>query len=192
MSKYKGFTLIELLIVITILGILATVLLSILNPILIMKRTRDATVVSAIIKIAFVVQAHTSATGRIPSNQGCTCDDWNSCELLTSLSEGTVKCHKTQVVAQGTKLWMEVQGIKLGRTLLGTEIDLDDSDAIRYHDWGGGCIAAVSEANPPWVFVWHPNHGLLTCHPGTEIHPGLFTCQNLNSSHFRQHNCSLY
>lgn len=192
MSTRKGFTLIELLLVITIISILAMVILSGIDMDLLIKRARDGVTKAAITKVAFAVEAFESATGRIPSNEGCTCENQERCELLYELAEGNVTCHKTQIVPEGTKLWIEIRGIKVGEDLLGTLIDLDDSDAIRYHDWDNGCVAGVSEAHPPWVFVWHNDFGFLSCLPPSEIHPGLFTCNNLRNSRFRMLNCSGY
>jgi len=65
-SSQKGFTLIELLIVIIIIGILAGVLIAVINPTAQQNRARDAVVRSAINKIALSTNSYISAYGRIP------------------------------------------------------------------------------------------------------------------------------
>lgn len=63
---YKGFTLIELLIVIVIIGILAGVVLQILNPAKQQRRARDGVTKSAMEKLALAFGAYNSAYGTFP------------------------------------------------------------------------------------------------------------------------------
>jgi len=62
----KGFTLIELLIVIVIIGILAGVLIAIIDPAAQQNRARDAGVQAAINKVSLATQGFVSAYGRTP------------------------------------------------------------------------------------------------------------------------------
>lgn len=64
---YKGFTLIELLIVIVIIGILAGVVLQILNPARQQNRARDGVTRASMNKVALSVGAVMSAYGRYPA-----------------------------------------------------------------------------------------------------------------------------
>jgi prepilin-type N-terminal cleavage/methylation domain-containing protein len=66
MYKEKGFTLIELLIVIVIIGILAGVLISVINPAQQTNRARDAGVQAAINKVALGTEGFVSAYGHTP------------------------------------------------------------------------------------------------------------------------------
>lgn len=63
----KGFTLIELLIVIVIIGILAGVLISVIDPTAQQNRARDANVKAAINKVALATQGYISAYGSAPT-----------------------------------------------------------------------------------------------------------------------------
>ena len=62
----KGFTLIELLIVIVIIGILAGVLIALIDPAQQQNRARDAGVKAAINKVALATQGYISAYGYAP------------------------------------------------------------------------------------------------------------------------------
>ena len=64
---YKGFTLIELLIVIVIIGILAGVVLQILNPARQQNRARDGVTRASMNKVALSVGAVMSAYGAYPA-----------------------------------------------------------------------------------------------------------------------------
>lgn len=66
-NKSRGFTLIELLIVIAIIGILAAVLLSIINPAAQQNKARDASLVASIGKIALAINSFNSAYSRLPT-----------------------------------------------------------------------------------------------------------------------------
>ena len=65
---HKGFTLIELLIVIVIIGILAGILIAVIDPRTQQNRARDANVRSAINKLALHVGSYVSAYGVIPDD----------------------------------------------------------------------------------------------------------------------------
>lgn len=65
-KNQKGFTLIELLIVIVIIGILAGVLIAIIDPQAQQNRARDAGVQATINKVALATQGFVSAYGRTP------------------------------------------------------------------------------------------------------------------------------
>lgn len=64
--KERGFTLIELLIVIVIIGILAGVVISIINPAKQQNRAKDANVQAAMNKAALAIQGYNSAYGTYP------------------------------------------------------------------------------------------------------------------------------
>ena len=65
-SNNSGFTLIELLIVVVIIGLLATVLIAVIDPAAQQNRARDAGVEAAINKIALSVEGFNSAYCRYP------------------------------------------------------------------------------------------------------------------------------
>ncbi|GIW69674.1 MAG: hypothetical protein KatS3mg101_0421 [Patescibacteria group bacterium] len=62
----SGFTLIELLLVIVIIGILAGVLIAVINPTAQQNKARDANTRATINKVALATSAYVSAFGRIP------------------------------------------------------------------------------------------------------------------------------
>ena len=70
-AGYTGFTLIELLIVISIIGLLAGVVIAIINPT--RQRNRAAEVVNAeaVRKVGSAVEAFTSANGVYPATADC-------------------------------------------------------------------------------------------------------------------------
>ena len=63
---YSGFTLIELLIVIVIIGILAGVLIAVINPARQQNRARDANVIATINKVVLSTQGYVAAYGAAP------------------------------------------------------------------------------------------------------------------------------
>jgi prepilin-type N-terminal cleavage/methylation domain-containing protein len=64
----KGFTLIELLVVISIIGILAGILVLVINPTQQQNKARNATIKSTMLKIAYGINAARASNGSIPSN----------------------------------------------------------------------------------------------------------------------------
>ena len=68
LKNQKGFTLIELLIVIVIIGILAGVLIAVINPAQQQNRAKDAGVQATINKVALAVEGFVSAYGRTPND----------------------------------------------------------------------------------------------------------------------------
>jgi prepilin-type N-terminal cleavage/methylation domain-containing protein len=89
-----GFTLIELLIVVVIIGILAGVLIAVVNPFRQQNRARNATVKAALTKVAFGINTARASIGRLPSSSelsaeldsitlhaDCTADDALDCRF---------------------------------------------------------------------------------------------------------------
>lgn len=73
--KNKGFTLIELLIVITLLGILAVAVLSAINPIEQMNRSRDTATRSDAEQLINAIDRYYATTGYYPWRTGATDKD---------------------------------------------------------------------------------------------------------------------
>ena len=67
MKSQKGFTLIELLIVIVIIGILAGVLIAIIDPQAQQDRAKDANVTAGLNKIALAIGGYKAAYGDVPT-----------------------------------------------------------------------------------------------------------------------------
>lgn len=65
-KKQQGFTLIELLIVIVIIGILAGVLISVIDPVSQQNRARDAGIEASINKVVLATEGYVSAYGDVP------------------------------------------------------------------------------------------------------------------------------
>lgn len=84
-----GFTLIELLLVIVILGILAGVVITVINPAAQQNRARDAVLKSSMEKIGLAINADWSAYQRYPS-----CADLNSAVQQTvAVVAGQTHCN---------------------------------------------------------------------------------------------------
>ena len=58
LSNYSGFTLVELLIVIVIIGILAGVLITLIDPVAQQNKSKDAVLKSSISKVAFSINSY--------------------------------------------------------------------------------------------------------------------------------------
>ena len=67
MNKSKGFTLIELLIVIVLIGILAAVLITIIDPGKQQNSANDGTVQAMVNKVILTAESFNSAYGRVPN-----------------------------------------------------------------------------------------------------------------------------
>jgi prepilin-type N-terminal cleavage/methylation domain-containing protein len=67
LKNRKGFTLIELLIVIVIIGILAGVAISIIDPKKQQDRAQDATTKATMDKVGIVTESYISAYGEVPT-----------------------------------------------------------------------------------------------------------------------------
>lgn len=63
-----GFTLIELLVVVVIIGILAGVLIAVVNPYRQQNRARNATVKAGLTKVAFAINTARASLGRLPAS----------------------------------------------------------------------------------------------------------------------------
>ena len=68
LKNQKGFTLIELLIVIVIIGILAGVLIAVIDPVKQQNRAKDAGVQATMNKVALATEGFVSAYGRTPTD----------------------------------------------------------------------------------------------------------------------------
>jgi len=99
-TNSQGFTLIELLIVIVIIGILAGVLIAVIDPAAQQNRARDATIRATLNKVALATSGYISAYGRIPdeiefqagisgfadSNDSATCGTTQTADCLFWIS----------------------------------------------------------------------------------------------------------
>ena len=88
-NKSSGFTLIELLIVIAIIGILAAVLIAVINPVAQQNKARDAGTAATMNKIILAINSFQSAYSRYP-----TCEELRG-ELLQVNNTYTVGCDAT-------------------------------------------------------------------------------------------------
>ena len=68
-NKNKGFTLIELLIVVVLIGVLAAVLVAIINPSRVQNKSQDANIKATMNKLALVAESFISAYGRSPNER---------------------------------------------------------------------------------------------------------------------------
>ena len=85
-NNSRGFTLIELLIVIAIIGILAAVLIAIINPAAQQNKAKDAGTVATMNKMMLAINSFNSAYTRYP-----TCEELRA-ELLQVNATYTINC----------------------------------------------------------------------------------------------------
>jgi len=91
--KEKGFTLIELLIAIVIIGVLAGVLIAIINPTAQRNKAADAGVKAAMNKVALATEGYVSSYGTIPDEVQFLAALQNVTEFGTSCStDGANDC----------------------------------------------------------------------------------------------------
>jgi prepilin-type N-terminal cleavage/methylation domain-containing protein len=156
LKNTKGFTLIELLIVIAIIGVLAAVVLGVVNPARQRQRAQDGTLISTISKLGAVVETFYGVKGRYPNTHGsgytepagavfpdlqCTTTDGQEqeCEFIAELEAGS----NPDVITVGTdanytSLYFSLPGITTGLT-----------NRIYYRGAAAyfGCVAARSNEN---------------------------------------------
>ncbi len=91
LKNQKGFTLIELLIVIVIIGILAGVLIAIINPAQQQNRAKDAGVQATINKVGLAVEGFISAYGRAPNDVELMGSLQNAADVGASCAGGSAE-----------------------------------------------------------------------------------------------------
>ena len=182
-----GFTLIELLIVIVIIGILAGVVIGVLNPIQQQNRARDATFRSSLNKMAlagkslFVSSPRT--TDRAPTlsefylGVGGAVDGDGDC--VSNVTNATTQCE------------FGVDGISLGADCA-TENWTGTAGGVQcefkyYRTVDSFRIGVRGVANPPQAFIYEyaetggvVNEGFYTCATTLAIAGDLTTCTELN------------
>lgn len=78
----KGFTLIELLLVVVIIGILAGIVIAIINPARMQRRSRESVMLSNVEKVCIAIFSCGSASGAVTS-----CDDATGAEAGVNLAQ---------------------------------------------------------------------------------------------------------
>lgn len=96
--RFRGLTLIELMVVIAIIGVLAGILIAVINPVRQRERAHDAGIVANTNKIVTAIGAHYAAKNRYPScvelletelsSLNLTAGDITGCDASTSPNEG--------------------------------------------------------------------------------------------------------
>jgi len=120
----KGFTLIELLIVIVIIGILAGVLIAVIDPTRQQNRARDANVIATMNKVSLATEGFISAYGRSPTDV----EFFESIQNAQDLGSGTC----TAADADTNVCTFDITGNNLPTTCETT-------------DWNGHQVAAVTQ-----------------------------------------------
>jgi len=151
-NKSRGFTLIELLIVISIIGILAAVLIAVINPAKQQAKARDAGVTATLNKIVLSINAFNSAYSRYP-----TCK-----ELLDDLLNASANFQCTAALPNtGT---FSITNINLSTNKCGVNGNGTGTAQCRFVYNNTGCLSAnswgVEGANG--FFKWTPTTPLIT------------------------------
>ncbi len=186
----RGFTLIELLIVIVIIGILAGVVIGVLNPIQQQNRARDATFRSSLNKMAlagkslFVSSPRT--TERAPSLAEFFSGVGGAADTINDVGD----CAST-VTNATTQCEFSVDGISLGADCA-SENWTGTGGAVQcefkyYRTVDSFRIGVRGVANPPQSFVYEYaetggviNEGFYTCPTTLAISGALGGCVELN------------
>ena len=92
LSNYSGFTLVELLIVIVIIGILAGVLITLIDPVAQQNKSKDAVLKSSISKVAFSINSYKASEGTLPAGSSMSLAVLNI-STAASCNSGTLDCN---------------------------------------------------------------------------------------------------
>lgn len=144
----KGFTLIELLIVIVIIGILAGVLISVIDPTSQQNRARDAGAEAAINKMVLATEGYISAYGKAP----------DEVQFFAQFKTGTViDAGSTCAAVAGTECFLAIVGNTLPVTCSGTVWSGDDTSGT-----GTQCQFryTVIDVNAGQFEIYGKSHGL--------------------------------
>jgi len=152
----QGFTLIELLIVIAIIGILAAVLIAVINPVAQMNKARDAGLSAAVSKAGLAISAYKSAYNTYPPNEQFV---GTGLEII-----GTVSV--APVVANTWVMW-SMPGINTPSTCASYATGYGyhgagtTSCVFIYRD-NTGCVSVKSFGDNTKYWKWTPNSGAVT------------------------------
>lgn len=157
----KGFTLIELLIVIVIIGVLAAIIITVLNPARQRDRARDSVVIATMDKVSAEIQAFSnsdiSGVGTYPT---CAQLAGTGDCTATGGTEGTLKNIATCPCDGVTSF--TVNGVTTGATLPGGK---PAAPGFQYVDKSGSnpgsayCLSAVANdqtAGTPYITLDYP------------------------------------
>lgn len=157
MNNQKGFTLVELLIVIVIIGILAGVLISVINPAQQQNRARDAGLTAAVNKVALSTEAFISSYGRVPNDTEFLGSLQNA---LTTARAGALACNNgnnnvCNFTIRGNPAPQanpagQTDFLCTAPTFWNNSAAATDNTACDYHYWGG---TAAGETTHFRIFV---------------------------------------
>ncbi|MDA1338416.1 MAG: type II secretion system protein [bacterium] len=154
----RGFTLIELLIVIAIIGILAAVLIAVINPVAQMNKARDAGLSAALSKAGLAISSYASAystttTPVYPDNT----------QFLNELT------NVVQQATGGTSDWImwSINGVNAPATCADTYGSGGFTGVGTRQCWfiyrdTTGCVAVKSFGDNTKYWKWTPNAGGVT------------------------------
>jgi prepilin-type N-terminal cleavage/methylation domain-containing protein len=153
-NKKSGFTLIELLIVIAIIGVLAGLVIAVINPTRQRQRAQDGVLIRTINNLAASVAAFEAAKGRVPDVTSATCGSAATCEIFGEVQNASW-------VAGGSdnyRVWLSINGVTSGYSN-NQIIYVDSTHAF------GPCVAARSSENISQYYVWKlgDSRGIQSC-----------------------------
>lgn len=164
-QKMNGFTLIELLIVIVIIGILAGVLISTIDPAGQQKKSRDAVIKSSISKLAFSINSYKSAEGVLPASTSLSIALINTKPGTSCNSTTTLDCTlSVQGVTLPSVCSTQTTALSSIPTTLGTgacNFGIQSIGATLAD--GKFRIYAKSFVNPTNAFIFDSSEGLYDC-----------------------------
>lgn len=197
----SGFTLIELLIVIVVIGILAAVLIAVINPVRIQNRARNSSIRAAVLKTAFAVNTVRAGTGKLPSgpelttemenityrggDMGCTSGNNSlNCTFTVSGTKMPKNCGSDYVVpSSGGNYDCHMRLIAVGNS------GFTDLVSGKFR-----LVAAAFNLNPSStdyrLYVFDSSQGLLECGAGVRYDSSLPLTVN-NSAPVSDTNCNI-
>jgi|GEM_PF-2372896 len=159
-NKSRGFTLIELLIVISIIGILAAVLIAVINPVAQQNKARDAGLKASLNKIGLAINAYNSAYGTSspvypPNNQFVSVELTNA---VTQSGPGGAP------YSAGAWVMFSINGVTSPSTCAsgygsGGYAGLGSSTCWFIYRDNSGCVSVKSFGDNTKYWRWQPNAG---------------------------------
>ena len=155
-NKSRGFTLIELLIVISIIGILAAVLIAVINPVAQQNKARDAGLKASLNKIGLAINAYNSAYNTYPPM-----NQFVGVEITNSVQQAI---HAGAPTDAGAWVMFSINGVSAPATCADTYGSGGVTGLGARQCWfllrsNSGCVSVKSYGDNTKYWVWQPNAG---------------------------------
>lgn len=179
----QAFTLIELLVVIVIIGILAGVLISTINPFRQQNRARNAAIRAALQKVSFAINTSRASIGQLPASSELTTELENITTISDCTSDTDLDCT------------FKVSGVIMPETCTGNNVgghsDTGNQCVFGVSSTGGSLMAGMfrvaakqfklDPADAALIYVFDSRNGLYSCPAESDYETvSLSTCTEVN------------